>query len=673
MTARVLIVDDSLTVRMDLAESFREAGFDAQPCGTVTEARAILRDGTPHVCVLDVQLPDGDGVSLVEEIRRSPNGESIVIVMLSAETSAEDRLRGLQTGANEYVGKPYDTGYLVARVRELLADRSGGVSSDETTVLVIDDSVTFRETLREACEDAGYRVVTAPTGEDGLRVAATVLPHAIVVDGELPGIDGTTVIRHVRLDARLRDIPCLLLTASDDRHAELRALDAGADAFVRKQADLDVILARLSASLRQTTTRAVADAHGSALGPKKLLAVDASAAFLNALTDALKGEGYDILQAQSGEQALALLAVQTVDCILLDLSMPGLSGQETCQRIKRAPVVREIPLIILTSVDDPHTMVESLAAGADDYIVKTSTFDAVKARVRAQIRRKQLEDAHRRVREELLHKELEAAEARAARDLAETRAKLVDELERKNTELEAFSYSVSHDLRAPLRSIDGFSKVVLEEYSANLDPKARQYLGHVRASAHRMGQIIDDLLELSRVGRAEITPARVDLAEVARRVIGDLQRRDPDRAVEIVIQDPLIAQCDERLIQIVFENLLSNGWKFTAKTAAPRLTVGSRADEAGIVYFVSDNGAGFDMAYAGKLFRPFQRLHGDREFPGTGIGLTIVQRIVERHGGRIWAEAKPAEGATFTFTLPFPEARRGTEATEHGVRNGRPA
>ena len=655
MTNRtVLIVDDSLTVRMDLADAFTAAGFTPLLCATAAEARQMLARNAVDAIVLDVLLPDGDGVDLLNEIRCAPDGSAVSVVMLSSEADIKDRIRGIKTGADEYVGKPYDAGYLVAKVEELVRTRR---PAGATTILVIDDSLTFREVLRDAFTSVGHGVLEAATGEEGLRVAGMRRPDAIVVDGVLPGMDGATVIRHLRLDAALRDVPCLLLTGSEGKHAELRALDAGADAFVRKEEDLDVILARLAAMLRRSPARPQeADETKSLRGLKKILAVDDSLTYLHGLGDALKDEGYDVILARSGEEALELLAVQPVDCILLDLLMPGLSGQETCERIKAAPTVRDIPLIMLTALEDREAMIQGLGAGADDYISKSGELQVLKARVRAQIRRKQFEDENRRIREELLRKELEAGEARAARELAETKAILVDELDRKNKELEAFSYSVSHDLRAPLRAIDGFSRFVLEDYGDTLEPKGREYLQRVCAAAQRMGELIDDLLELSRVGRADLRRSQVDLSDLARNVIADLRKRS-ERHVEMVMPDELVAHADRRLMQIVLENLLSNSWKFTANVADARIEFGSNQNGHDPVYFVRDNGAGFDMTYAEKLFRPFQRLHSDADFPGTGIGLATVYRIVDRHGGRVWAEGTPEQGATFYFTIPT--ARQG--------------
>jgi len=656
MRESVLIVDDSLTVRMDVAEALGAAGFRTFPCGTATQAREILARESVDAVVLDVLLPDGNGVDLLKEVRALPDGSRTVVLMLSTEAEVKDRIRGLTTGADEYVGKPYDSSYVVAKIRELLRTRPSH-AADEPTILVIDDSATFREELRKTFEAAGYRVLLAPNGEEGLRLAAGYRPTAIVVDGVLPGIDGTTVIRRVRLDAALRDVPCLLLTASEDNGAELRALDAGADAFVRKEEDAAIILAKLTAILHRTSGPLPTGEVPSVLGPKKILAVDDSATYLGELAGCLRHEGYDVILARSGEEAIELLAVQSVDCILLDLQMPGLGGQATCLRIKSAPITRDIPLVILTALEGREAMIQGLGAGADDYIQKSGDWDILKARVRAQIRRKQFEDENRRIREELQKTALEAAEARAARELADTRAGLVEELERKNQELESFSYSVSHDLRAPLRTIDGFSRAVIEVSGDRLGEKERDYLRRIRAAAQRMGELIDDLLQLSRVNRAELARSRVNLSAMARAVADECQRREPERKMTLSIAEELYVGADNRLLRVLLENLIGNAWKFTARTGEPRIDIGAEVRDGGNMYFVRDNGAGFDMAYAEKLFRPFQRLHTEVEFPGTGIGLATVYRIIDRHGGRIWAEGAVNHGATFYFTLARPLAR----------------
>lgn len=226
------------------------------------------------------------------------------------------------------------------------------------------------------------------------------------------------------------------------------------------------------------------------------------------------------------------------------------------------------------------------------------------------------------------------------------------ELEAINQELESFSYSVSHDLRAPLRGIDGFSQALLDRYAEQLDEKGKHYLRRIRAGTQRMGELIDDLLKLSRVTRSEMQPTQVDLSALAREIAAELQRTQPERQVEWAITPGLVAHGDARLLRIVLENLFNNSWKFTSALNLARIKfdVLLQAD-AKPSYFVNDNGAGFEMAYANKLFGAFQRLHSETQFPGTGIGLATVQRIIHRHGGRVWAEGAVEQGATFYFTL----------------------
>ncbi|GIF00579.1 hypothetical protein Ari01nite_80430 [Paractinoplanes rishiriensis] len=225
------------------------------------------------------------------------------------------------------------------------------------------------------------------------------------------------------------------------------------------------------------------------------------------------------------------------------------------------------------------------------------------------------------------------------------------ELEASTRELDAFAYSISHDLRAPLRSLEGFSQALLEDYSGDLAEEAQQYLRRIRVNVGRMAQMIDDLLHLSRATRSQLRTERTDISALARDVLAELAAADPGRRILLAIPDGLVARGDPQLIRLALVNLLGNAWKFTAYTADPLIRMSVRRQQGIDVFAVHDNGAGFDMRYASKMFDPFQRLHSSGEFEGTGIGLAIVHRIVTRHGGRIRAEGAPGQGATFRFSL----------------------
>ena len=269
-------------------------------------------------------------------------------------------------------------------------------------------------------------------------------------------------------------------------------------------------------------------------------------------------------------------------------------------------------------------------------------FEAEKAKVEAINQTLGVEIAERQQAEERIKKLNEALEGHTA------------QLASANKELEAFSYSVSHDLRAPLRGIDGWSLALLEDYHDHLDEQGRQYLDRVRSETQRMGRLIDGMLQLSRVTRAEMRQEPVNLSAIAQALAARLQEAEPGRQVEFIIQAGLSARGDARLLEAALSNLLGNAFKFTSQRAQARIEFGQTETHGQRAFFVRDNGAGFDMAYAQKLFGVFQRLHKASEFPGTGIGLATAQRVIHRHGGRVWAEAGVNQGATFYFTLEEP-------------------
>jgi len=334
----------------------------------------------------------------------------------------------------------------------------------------------------------------------------------------------------------------------------------------------------------------------------------------------LLAERYDVIAVPDGLAALASAREEPPDLILSDGMMPGLDGFGLLHELRSHEQTKTIPVILLSARAGEDSVLEGLNAGADDYLAKPFSARELLARVRTHL------------------------------DLARVRKEWARELEQANKELEAFSYSVSHDLRAPLRRIDGFSKALLDQYGGKLDAEGCHYLARVRAGTQKMSALIDDLLALSRTSRAPLRKEPIDLSKLASNVVAELRDRDPSRAVTVRIADGLTFRGDSRLISVVLVNLLGNAWKFTARNPDAEIAVGWESEAGEKVFFVKDNGAGFDMARAGNLFAPFQRLHTESEFEGSGIGLATVQRIISRHGGTIRAESSVGKGATFFFT-----------------------
>jgi signal transduction histidine kinase len=332
---------------------------------------------------------------------------------------------------------------------------------------------------------------------------------------------------------------------------------------------------------------------------------------------------YEVTTAPDGLAALEAIRSTAPDVVVSDVMMPRLDGFGLVRALREDPSTASIPVILLSARAGEEESIEGLDSGADDYLVKPFSARELLARVRT-------------------HLELQRA-----------RRAWISQLSIANRELEAFSYSVSHDLRAPLRTIEGFSRALVDDCAAQLGEIGQAHIERILRGVERMGTLIDALLELARVTRAEINRGQVDLSKLAAEIVAELRRAHPEREVQVQIEDGLLVDGDSSLLGVVLTNLLGNAWKFTARNETALITFG-RHDAHEPAFFVRDNGAGFDPNYASRLFTPFQRLHTTSEFEGTGVGLATVQRVIHRHGGRIWAEGAAGKGATFYFSIPKP-------------------
>lgn len=377
-----------------------------------------------------------------------------------------------------------------------------------------------------------------------------------------------------------------------------------------------------------------------------ILIVDDKPANIYALETLLDKPDRIFLNATNGNDALKLALNNDIDLIILDVQMPEMDGFEVAQILKLNKKTKDIPIIFASAEKkERQSVMKGFEEGAVDYLSKPLDPELTTAKVsvllKIQLQKKELIEKNQ---------SLEKADAQIKQLNADLQKNLF-QLEEVNKELESFSYSVSHDLRAPVRALVGFSKMLEESYNDTLDGEAKRMLGVIHKNAIKMGSLIDDLLEFSKMGRQEVRKTAINVADMVNDVISDISDQTEYHA-KVTINELLPTYADRALLTQVWINLVSNAFKYSAKKENPAIEIGSHRDNRYIVYYVKDNGAGFSMEYAEKLFGVFQRLHKASEFEGTGVGLAIVQRIITRHGGRVWAEAKVNEGATFFFTLP---------------------
>lgn len=466
-------------------------------------------------------------------------------------------------------------------------------------ILVVDDNADLRDYIGSILSKH-YVVEMAKDGLAALEAVRLDKPALILTDVMMPRQDGFGLLRELRADPSFRDVPVILLSARAGEEATIEGLEAGADDYLVKPFAARELLARIRTHVELAREREVLERFFTL--SLDMMCIASADGYFQRISPAFDVLGY------SRDELLSRP--------FLDFVHPEDRATTLAEVEKLSKGVPTINFANRYRCKDGSYRWLSWTTAPDRGSLYAVARDITQTR--------------------------ETQEALTlARDAAET----------ANRELESFSYSVAHDLRAPLRIIDGYSQALLEDYGEQFDDEGQRYLSYVRESSQQMAQLIDDLLTLSRITRSELHREPVNLSALAHGALTRLQIGEPHRRISVQIQEGMTSEGDPRLLTVVFDNLIGNAWKFTSKCEQPRVEVGSLSESAHPVFFVRDNGAGFDPAFAHNLFRVFQRLHATTEFEGTGVGLATVERVVSRHGGRVWAEGKVNGGATFFFTL----------------------
>jgi PAS domain S-box-containing protein len=523
-------------------------------------------------------------------------------------------------------------------------------------ILVVDDdknNVSYLETLFRA---QGFHVTTADNGAKALDSARKDPPDIIISDILMPVMDGFMLCRQWKNDSRLKNIPFVFYTATyTDPKDEKLANDLGADLFIIKPQEPDVLLDIVQKVMADRKPEIIEKTPEVEIPEEEVLKEYNKTLFrkLEKKIDELETANQTIKESETKYRSL--IETTNTGFAIIDVEGKVLDANKEYIRLSGHNILQQIigrKVTGWTAGHDRARNAEKVKECLKQGFVRDLEIDYVDKDGRVmpvEINATAVEMTGGTVIMTLCR---DITERKKAEDeIRHLNESLEQRVRERTTELEAFSYSVSHDLRAPLRAIDGFSQALLEDYENRLDAQGKDYLTRIRTSTRLMAELIEDLLKLSRITRTDMDIVPVNMTRMAQSIIYELQKSHPQRIVNIKIAGSLEDSADPRLIRIVLENLLGNAWKFTGKKTIAEIEFGSTKKDNKKVYFIRDNGAGFDMEYAERIFAPFQRLHNVEEYPGTGIGLATVRRIINRHGGTVRAEGVPGQGATFYFTL----------------------
>ncbi|HYX31473.1 MAG TPA: response regulator [Oligoflexus sp.] len=565
--------------------------------------------------------------------------------------------------------------------------------SSEQKILVVEDSETQALALAYALENEGIQVTIAADSDKAFQALMDSRFDAVIIDYHLPGMRGDELCRRIRQNISTRSLPIVMLTAVNT--SEVSSIDSGADIYLSKPIDTEILVMRLNALyLKGERLPKEGRLEGIALRQAKILAVDDSPTYLAYLVNLLTDEGYQVFQAGSGQEALDLLKNEIFDGIVLDLVMPGMDGIEVCKWIThyQSHAADPIVMLLLTANENKDEMTRGLAAGADDFVGKSSDLAVLKARIRALIRRKFLQDENKRITEELKNKELETLRARAKQEVAEARASLVEKLELTAKELRIsndelvkarevafkasdaksqFLANMSHEIRTPINGVIGMT-TLLED--TRLDTQQADYVENIKRSAEALLTVINDILDFSKVeaGKLELEIVEFDLDQLIMDVGKTLDFSITKKGLRLIISKPdslttLFGGDPGRLRQILL-NLLSNAIKFTM-TGGIQLRIGIEEENDLTTVFkfeVEDSGIGIPQSAIGRMFMPFSQADATttRKFGGTGLGLSICKRLVELMHGQINVSSIEGKGSVFWFTIPLQKSisKRNTKS-----------
>ncbi|MEI7499458.1 MAG: ATP-binding protein [Bacteroidota bacterium] len=412
--------------------------------------------------------------------------------------------------------------------------------------------------------------------------------------------------------------------------------------------------------------------HGEIEG--YIMVVEDSLMEATMLKHLLKQHGYKVKVYHEGAEAFSAASVNIPMLIISDVLMPVMDGYEFCEKLKSTPKLMEVPIILLTSLQDPLDIIHGLQAGADNFITKPFESKYLLSRVNYLLANRELRSAGNTdlvleimfkgnkyainsERKQILDLLLSVYETsieqnKALIDAQKQLQQANEHLANANSDLESFSYTISHDLRTPLNHISVSTQLIQQRHEKEFNEEDNSYLNTILTTVRSMADMISDLLQFSRSGNIKVDHKKVDLTDLTKKVIEWTCQDNPDRKIKFVVEEGIFISGDSSLLMVVMKNLLSNAWKYTMYTADSEVHVGTQKNDDYTIVFVKDNGAGFDANQAGNLFTPFVRLHSQDDFPGTGVGLSTVRRIIERHGGKIWATGKVGHGATFFFKIP---------------------